>query len=48
MPEATKLEFLKVIGMYHMRILDGLDSLVQLSGLLAELSQLKHAAAPTA
>ncbi len=48
MPEATKLEFLKIIGMYHMRILDGLDSLVQLSGLLAELSQLKHSTPPSA
>ena len=29
LPEGTKLEFLKTIGSYHMRILDGLDSLVQ-------------------
>lgn len=48
LPEGTKLEFLKIIGTYHMRVLDGLDSLVQLSGLLAQLSQLKNASAPVA
>jgi len=48
MAEGTKLEFLRVIGSYHMRILDGLDSLVQLSGMLAQLSTLKSKAAVTA
>ena len=37
MPEELKLEFIKEIGFCHMRILDGLDSLLQLSGLLAKL-----------
>ena len=37
MEEKTKLEYMKVIGTVHMRILDGLDSLLQLSGLLAKL-----------
>ena len=37
MEEKTKLEFMKIIGTAHMRILDGLDSLLQLSGLLAKL-----------
>ncbi len=37
MEEKIKLEYMKVIGTAHMRILDGLDSLLQLSGLLAKL-----------
>ena len=32
-----KLEFIKEIGFCHMRVLDGLDSLMQLSGLVAKL-----------
>jgi replication factor C subunit 2/4 len=32
MPEKTKLDFLQVLGTVHMRILDGTDSLLQLSG----------------
>ena len=35
--EAMQLEFLKEIGQTHMRILDGLTSLLQLTGLLARL-----------
>ena len=37
MDEALKLEFIKEIGFCHMRVLDGLDSLLQLSGLIAKL-----------
>uniref|UniRef100_A0A6U4UBH7 AAA+ ATPase domain-containing protein n=1 Tax=Hemiselmis andersenii TaxID=464988 RepID=A0A6U4UBH7_HEMAN len=48
MPEGTKLEFLKTIGTYHMRILDGLDSPVQLSGLVAQLSQIQPPTASAA
>lgn len=36
-PEEIKLEFIKEIGFCHMRVLDGLDSLLQLSGLAAKL-----------
>ena len=35
--EELKLEFIKEIGFCHMRILDGLDSLLQLSGLIGKL-----------
>ena len=35
--EELKLEFVKEIGFAHMRVLDGLDSLLQLSGLVAKL-----------
>ena len=35
--EEVKLEFIKEIGFCHMRVLDGLDSLMQLSGLVAKL-----------
>ncbi len=41
MEEKIKLEYMKVIGTAHMRILDGLDSLLQLSGLLAKLCLLQ-------
>ncbi|KAJ1477420.1 P-loop containing nucleoside triphosphate hydrolase protein [Baffinella frigidus] len=44
MPEKTKLDFLQVLGTVHMRILDGTDSLLQLSGLIGTLSLLKHTA----
>jgi len=37
MPEELKLEFIKQIGFTHMRVLDGLDTLLQLSGLVAKL-----------
>ncbi|KAL1926333.1 hypothetical protein VTP01DRAFT_5854 [Rhizomucor pusillus] len=38
--EALRLDFLKEIGFTHMRILDGHQSLVQLSGLIARLCQI--------
>jgi len=37
MGEFLKLEFIKEIGMTHMRIVEGVNSLLQLSGLLAKL-----------
>ena len=42
MAEKSKLEFLKVIGQYHMRVLEGSDTLVQLSGMLSRLCLLKE------
>lgn len=39
MPEALKLEFLREIGFCHMRIADGVQSLLQLLGLVARLCQ---------
>lgn len=38
--EFLKLEYIKVVGFCHMRILDGVDSRLQLSGLLADLCAL--------
>jgi replication factor C subunit 2/4 len=35
--EELKLEFIKEIGFCHMRVLDGLDTLLQISGLVAKL-----------
>ena len=40
MSEELKLEFIKEIGFTHMRVLDGLDSLLQLNGLVAKLCML--------
>lgn len=40
MNEFLKLEFIKTIGFCHMRIVDGVDSRLQLSGLLADLCAL--------
>ena len=37
-PEDLKLEFIKEIGFCHMRVLDGLDTLLQLTGLAAKLA----------
>jgi len=37
MNEELKLEFMKEIGFCHMRVLDGLDTLLQISGLIAKL-----------
>jgi len=37
MNEELKLEFIKEIGFAHMRVLDGLDSLLQISGLIGKL-----------
>mmetsp|Transcript_11457 Transcript_11457/g.20714 ORF Transcript_11457/g.20714 Transcript_11457/m.20714 type:complete len:352 (+) Transcript_11457:113-1168(+) len=39
MPEALKLEFLREIGFTHMRIADGVSTLLQLLGLTARLCQ---------
>ncbi|XP_790650.2 replication factor C subunit 2 [Strongylocentrotus purpuratus] len=39
MAEYVKLEFIKEIGMTHMRIAEGVNSILQLSGLLARLCQ---------
>ncbi|CDU23366.1 probable RFC4-DNA replication factor C, 37 kDa subunit [Sporisorium scitamineum] len=39
-PEATKLEFIKEIGWTHMRILEGVATVVQLGGLIARLCKL--------
>lgn len=41
--EYTKLEFIKEIGWTHMRILEGVGTLVQLSGLIARLCKLVSA-----
>ena len=46
MAEFLKLEFIKEIGMCHMRVLDGLDTQLQLSGLVAKLCCLSGAAKP--
>ena len=37
MPEYLKLEFIKEIGLAHMRIVQGASSLLQMAGLLAKL-----------
>ncbi|KAJ3279516.1 replication factor C subunit 4 [Borealophlyctis nickersoniae] len=39
MPEFVKLEYVKEIGMAHMKLLEGCQSLVQLSGLVARLAR---------
>jgi replication factor C subunit 2/4 len=39
LPEALKLEYLREIGFTHMRIADGVNTLLQLLGLIARLSQ---------
>lgn len=39
MPEALKLEFLREIGFTHMRIADGVNTMLQLLGLVARLCQ---------
>lgn len=39
MNEVLKLEFIREIGITHMKIVDGLNSLLQLSGLLAKLCE---------
>eukprot|EP00252_Welwitschia_mirabilis_P017934 TRINITY_DN4002_c0_g1_i1.p1 TRINITY_DN4002_c0_g1~~TRINITY_DN4002_c0_g1_i1.p1 ORF type:complete len:210 (-),score=36.64 TRINITY_DN4002_c0_g1_i1:130-759(-) len=44
MPEFLKLEFIKETGFAHMRISDGVGSLLQLSGLLAKLSLVRDTA----
>jgi replication factor C subunit 2/4 len=42
LPEALKLEYLREIGFTHMRITDGVNSLLQLMGLVARLCQKAH------
>jgi replication factor C subunit 2/4 len=39
LPEAIKLEYLREVGFTHMRIADGVNTLLQLLGLVARLSQ---------
>ncbi|KAK2537579.1 Rfc2 [Columba guinea] len=46
MPEYLKLEFIKEIGYTHMKIAEGVNSLLQMAGLLARLCQ--KTAAPVA
>ncbi|XP_064620573.1 replication factor C subunit 2-like [Lineus longissimus] len=43
MPEFLKLEFIKEIGLTHQRIADGVNSLLQLSGMLARLCKISSA-----
>jgi replication factor C subunit 2/4 len=40
LPEALKLEFLREIGFTHMRIADGVNTLLQLLGLIGRMSQI--------
>ncbi|TDL28254.1 P-loop containing nucleoside triphosphate hydrolase protein [Rickenella mellea] len=40
LPEYTKLEYIKEIGWTHMRILEGVGTLVQLGGLMARLCKM--------
>eukprot|EP00038_Savillea_parva_P011460 m.197706 g.197706 ORF g.197706 m.197706 type:complete len:363 (-) comp20195_c0_seq1:165-1253(-) len=40
MPEWTKLQYIKLVGQCHMKILDGQTTIVQLMGLAAQLSRL--------
>lgn len=39
MAEFLKLEFIKEIGFAHMKIVEGVNSLLQMAGLLARLCQ---------
>jgi len=39
MPEALKLEYLREIGFAHMKIADGVASMLQLLGLISRLCQ---------
>ena len=45
LPEALKLEYLREIGFTHMRIADGVGTLLQLAGLTARLCQKTEAGA---
>lgn len=47
LPEYLKLEFIREIGFTHMRIADGVDSLLQMSALLARLCRKSVAPAAT-
>ncbi|KAL1511712.1 hypothetical protein AB1Y20_005000 [Prymnesium parvum] len=42
MAEPLKLDFIKEIGFTHMRVLDGLDTALQMGGLVAKLCCLSH------
>ena len=42
--QPLKLEFIKEIGFTHMRVLDGLDTVLQMGGLVAKLCCLAHQA----
>jgi len=42
LPEPLKLELIKEIGAAHMRVLDGLDSALQMGGLIAKLCVCSH------
>jgi replication factor C subunit 2/4 len=44
LPEYLKLEFLKEIGFAHKQALEGCESLVQISGLLAKMCKTAKAA----
>ena len=46
LPEALKLEFLREIGFTHMRIADGVNSTLQLYGLVARLSTKQQDSSP--
>lgn len=43
MAEYLKLEFIKEIGLFHMKVIEGVQSLLQLSGLLARLCKVSKA-----
>ncbi len=43
MPEKLKLEYIREIGATHMRVAEGVDSLLQMNGLLARLSRVSSA-----
>jgi len=47
LPEPLKLEYIKEIGFAHMRISDGLNTYLQLAGLVARLSKRKLGAVPS-
>ena len=43
MSEKLKLEYIREIGMTHMRVAEGVDSLLQMNALLARLCRLRAA-----
>lgn len=45
MPEFYKLEYIREVGACHVRVAEGCDTLLQLSGLLARLARVKRKAA---
>ena len=44
MPEFVKLEFIREIGFMHMRVGDGVNSLLQMAGLCAKLCKVVECA----